>query len=77
MAVGTVGDIILADMSQYRLIRKGGVQGAQSQHVRFLYGENVFRWVMRVNGKPLWNAPLTVAKGSLQRSPFVTLATRA
>ena len=49
--LGTLGDIVLADFSQYLVIRKGGIQGAQSQHVRFLYGENTFRWTMRVNGK--------------------------
>jgi len=76
-ALGTVGDIIYADFSKYRLVRKGGLKGSMSIHVRFLNGEIVFRWVMRVNGKPMWKLPLTPAKGSLTESPFVALATRA
>lgn len=36
-AVGEVGDIIIADKSQYLLIDKGGINAASSIHVRFLY----------------------------------------
>ena len=75
--VGTVGDIILADMSQYLVIEKGGVQADNSIHVRFLYDENTFRFMMRVNGQPMWNAALTPFKGTNTQSPFITLATRS
>ena len=75
-AAGEVGDIILADVGQYLLIDKGGMKAASSIHVRFLYDENVFRFIYRVDGKPIWNKPLTPYKGSASVSPFVTLAKR-
>jgi len=75
-AAGTVGDIILGDMSQYLLIDKGGINAASSIHVRFLYDESVFRFIYRVDGQPIWNKPITPYKGSSTLSPFVTLAAR-
>jgi len=75
--LGTVGDIILADMNEYLLARKGGLQTASSIHFRFDYDETVFRFVLRLDGQPAWNAPLTPFKGSNTLSPFVALATRA
>lgn len=75
-AAGEVGDIILADIGQYLLIDKGGVKSASSIHVRFLYDENVFRFIYRVDGKPIWTKPLTPYKGSATVSPFVALAKR-
>lgn len=77
LALGTVGDIYLADFGQYRLIEKGGIQVASSMHVQFVYDEMAFRFIYRVNGQPLWKAPLTPYKGSATVSPFVALATRA
>lgn len=75
--LGTTGDIILADMSQYLFIDKGGIQAAQSIHVRFVYDESVFRFVYRCDGEPVWHSPLTPFKGTNTQSPFVVLATRA
>lgn len=75
-AAGEEGDIILADIGQYLLIDKGGVKAASSIHVRFLYDESVFRFIYRVDGKPIWNKPLAPYKGSASVSPFVTLAKR-
>lgn len=76
-ALGTVGDILYADFSQYLLADKGGIQAASSIHVQFLNDETVFRFIYRVDGQPLWHAPLTPASGGSTRSPFVSLATRA
>ena len=75
-AAGDFGDIILADFSQYLLIDKGGINAASSLHVRFLYDENVFRFIYRVDGQPIWSRPITPYKGSNTLSPFVTLAKR-
>lgn len=76
--MGTVGDIICADLSQYVLIEKGGLQSAASVHVRFINDEMTYRFVLRVDGQPLWNAALTPFKGtSNTQSPFVAIATRA
>lgn len=75
-AAGEIGDIILADIGQYLLIDKGGIKAASSIHVRFLYDENVFRFIYRVDGKPIWNKPLTPYKGKATVSPFVALDKR-
>ena len=75
--LGTVGDIVLADLSQYILIEKGGVQAQSSIHVQFLTDETTFRFVYRVDGAPTWNTTLTPAKGTNTLSPFVALATRS
>lgn len=78
-ALGDEGDIVYADMSEYILIRKGGVQAAESMHVRFLYGENTFRWIYRVNGRPALRSAITPYKTNTSntQSTFVTLASRA
>lgn len=76
--VGTVGDITLADMSKYRLIRKGGVEQASSMHVYFAQGEQAFRAFYRVDGQAVPRAALTPFKGTGNTlSPFVVLATRS
>ena len=75
--LGTVGDIILADLSQYALIDKGGIQQAQSIHVRFTTDEMAFRATYRVDGALLWKSALTPFKGTNTQSPVITLATRA
>lgn len=76
-ALGTVGDIIFADLNEYILSPKGGIQGASSMHVRFLYNEMTFRWNYYINGRPAWLSKVSAYKGSADLSPFVTLATRA
>lgn len=75
--LGTVGDIIFADFSQYILSPQGAIEGDSSMHVRFVYGEKTFRWRYYVNGRPAWLSSLTPYKGSTSLSPFVTLATRS
>jgi len=76
-ALGTPGDITFCDFRQYLAIRKGGTQTASSIHVRFLYDESVFRFVLRFNGAPIPNSPLTPYKGTATVSPFIALAVRA
>lgn len=75
--LGTVGDIILADLSQYTMIDKGGIQAAVSMHVRFINDEQTYRFIARNDGQPSWNAALTPKNGTNTLSPFVALATRA
>jgi len=76
--LGTTGDVMLIDPTQYLMIDKGGVQADQSVHVRFTTNENTFRWIYRADGQPLWNSTLTPYKGSGNTvSPFVKLDTRA
>ncbi len=75
--LGTAGDIILADLSSYILIDKGGLQSDVSIHVRFLNDESTLRFVFRCDGQPMYAAAVTPFKGSETKSPFVILQTRA
>lgn len=75
--LGTVGDICLIDPSQYVVIRKGGLTADSSIHVRFINNERTFRWLCRVDGQPKWTVPVTPAKGTATKSPFIALATRS
>ena len=74
--LGTVGDIVLADLSQYVTINKGGLDSAMSIHLRFDYDEMAFRFIFRVDGQPWWSSALTPFKGSNSQSCFIVLQTR-
>jgi len=74
--MGTKGDVLLADLSQYATIDMGSIKTDVSIHVRFVYDETAFRFVYRFDGQPLWKAPMTPAKGSNTISPFVAIANR-
>lgn len=74
-AIGTPGDLVLGDWSQY-LCLFGGLRRDISMHFRFDYHESYFRFVWRVDGQPLWQAPLTSIYGALQKAPFLILAQR-
>lgn len=75
--LGDVGDIILADFSEYLLIEKGGIQEAISLHYAFITDETYYRFVMRLDGQPAWSAVFTPEQATTAtQSPFVTLAAR-
>jgi len=76
---GDVGDIILADLQQYLLVDKGGLQMAESIHVMFTTDETTFRFIYRVNGQPMRKSKITPYKrtsSDFYVSPFVALAAR-
>ena len=78
--LGDKGDIILADLATgYILAEKGGIQSDMSIHVKFIYDESVFRFVLRVDGQPVRASAVTPYKGGASNtlSHFVTLAERA
>ena len=75
--LGTVGDIILADLQSYLVAEKGGIETASSIHVRFLFDESLLRMVYRLDAQPIYASALTAYKGTDTLSPFVVLATRA
>jgi HK97 family phage major capsid protein len=78
--LGTVGDIILANFQNgYILAEKGGIKSDMSIHVRFVYDESVFRFVLRIDGQPVRASALTPYKGgaTATQSHFVALASRA
>jgi len=77
-ALGTVGDIIFGDFGGgYILATKGGIKADMSIHIRFLYDESVFRFVLRIDGQPVRASALTPYKGSDTLGHFIVLATRA
>jgi HK97 family phage major capsid protein len=75
--LGTPGDILLLDLTQYVMADKGAPQAASSIHVRFLTDETTFRFMYRVDGQPVWKKPLTPKNGVNLLSPFISLAVRA
>jgi HK97 family phage major capsid protein len=74
--IGQVGDIVLADPSFFALGVKGGAKMQRSIHVRFIQGEETFRFTERCDGQPMLAAPITPFKGSNTQSAFVALAAR-
>lgn len=76
-AVGTVGDIIFADLKQYAAVLKaGGLRTDVSIHVYFDTDHTAFRFILRMGGQPWWSAPIAAKSGSTTYGPFVTLAAR-
>ena len=75
--LGDKGDVVLANLSKYVTITKGGVRAAQSMHVRFIYDEMTFKWSIDVNGQSAIKQPITPFKGTSTLSPFVTVDARA
>lgn len=78
-ALGTQGDIGLADFTQYLVAEKasGSLKMATSIHLKFDYDETAFRWVMRYDGQPWWLSALTPKRGTATLSPFVVLQDRS
>ncbi|MBT8489650.1 MAG: phage major capsid protein [Deltaproteobacteria bacterium] len=76
--LGTAGDIYLANFRRgYLLAEKGGIQSDMSIHVRFIYDESVFRFVLRLDGQPMLRSAITPFKGSNTLSHFVRVETRS
>lgn len=75
--LGTVGDLILVDLNEFVLIEQDDPEIAESIHVRFINGENTFRIMYDVNGRPYWTSAITPANGSETLSPYVMLAARS
>lgn len=77
--LGTEGDIMLADLSHYVTITKGGQKPdvQTSMHFYFDTDQQAFRVTFRVDGKPWWKEAVTPFKGTATQSCLVTLATRS
>jgi len=75
-ALGDKGDINFFCLNEYCLIEKGGLEATSSIHVKFIYDEMCFKFILRNNGAPTWKTPLVQFKGALPLSPFVTLEAR-
>lgn len=75
-SIGNSGDIILADLSQYVVGLREGMQIALSQHVYFTTDCMAARIIERHDGQSLWNEAMTLKDGSTTVSPIVTIADR-
>jgi HK97 family phage major capsid protein len=74
-AVGSKGDILLADMSYYLVgNRENATTVESSDQPLFASNKTVFRIVHRVGGSPWLSAPITLVDGSTTVSPFVVIA---
>lgn len=74
-ALGTVGDIVLADMSDYLLWEKGAIKSSANPWIQWLTDEEAFKFTYRVDGKPATSSAITPFKGSATQSPYVALST--
>ena len=75
--LGTEGDLILVNWSQYLEGVYQPFQSAESIHVRFDSHERALKFWLRNAGAPWWRSELTPAIGADTLSPIVTLAARA
>jgi HK97 family phage major capsid protein len=74
-ALGTPGDLMLCDPSQY-LVTMMGIRKSISAHLRFNYGETYMKVIFRVDGQSLWSQPITPPFGTLTKAPFITIQQR-
>lgn len=65
------GQLLFADLSNYAVVSKEGLQAAMSIHVAFLSAQNVYRWYIRLAGAPLIASKITLPSGIVV-SPFVS-----
>ena len=74
-ALGTTGDIGLFDFSYYLIGDRQPLTIDVSTHVGFVTDTTYFRFVLRVDGQPWVQSPLTPHRGTNTLSPFVVLST--
>lgn len=75
VSVGTVGDILFANLSKYKFVSKGALDVRRSDDILFLEGQSMFRFMQRVGGVPS-GVKKTSADGTVI-GHFVQLAERA
>lgn len=75
-ALGAQGDIILTNLSGYRVATRNE-KFTESSHMHFDRDLKVFRLSIRIDGSPILAAPTTPPNSAVTRSHFVTLAARS
>jgi HK97 family phage major capsid protein len=73
--LGTPGDVVLGDWSQYALLYHG-MRKSISMHFHFDRGEHMLRYVWRCDGQCLWQSPLTPPHSTIPKSPFLIIQQR-
>lgn len=75
--VGDLGDIVLADLTQYlAAVKIGGLKFQISIHLWFDREVSAFKFTLRILGQPVLSAPIAPRVGTMTQSPFVALAAR-
>lgn len=72
--LGQPGDIILADLSKYLVGDRLSIQIEVSPHVGFVKNQMYWRVIVRWDGQPWQDAPVTLADGTTTVSPMVVIA---
>lgn len=76
-ALGTTGDVLLADFSKYITADTGSLEIAASDQYAFNTNQITYRIIERVDGQPQIDAPFTQQDGTTKTSPFVILSSSA
>ena len=74
--LGTAGDIMLCDLSQYIIGLRSDIRLDTSKHVAFSSDELYYRGLLRVDGQPAWNEKMTLKDNTTTVGPFVILEDR-
>ena len=75
-AIGTVGDLILADLSHYLVVtHRSGIEVASSIHLKFDYAQTAWRMITYIGGQIMASQVWKDAQG-IESAPVVTLAVR-
>jgi HK97 family phage major capsid protein len=77
VTLGTVGDIMLCDFSQYFVGLRQDMRFETTRAAHFGNDQTDYRCIVRVDGQPAWSNKLTLLDGVTTVSPFVALATRS
>lgn len=71
--LGSAGDIGLFDLSQYIIGDRSKLAIDVSKHVYFTTNKTAWRFVIRVDGQPWMQSPITPKNGTNTLGPFVAL----
>lgn len=74
---GSAGDVLLADWRYYLLGDRQATTVDSSIHNKYEYDKTTWRVVHRVDGRPWLSAPLYLADGTSEISPFVILGAKS
>lgn len=73
-ALGTTGCLLLIDPSQYGVATRQGLEVGISEHFLFDTDQVAFRFKIRNDGQPMWQAPYIDAHSTTTKySPFIQL----
>lgn len=74
-ALGTTGDLILIDPTQYGVATRMGLEIGVSEHFKFNTDQIAYRFKLRNDARPLWLGPYVSADSANTKfSPFVKIA---